>query len=79
VARKKNPVHLSTYARLGIVGINAILYGTHLTTDPDINTQATVSYRTYSNTTPLYRKLSIVFTRCPRHVMELESHEAPFC
>ena len=34
VAGKKNPIYISTCARLNIVGINAILYGTHLTTKP---------------------------------------------
>lgn len=37
-ARKKSPIHISRYARLGVVGTTPILYGTHLTTDLDAAT-----------------------------------------
>jgi len=50
---------MSIYARMNIVGIAAILYGTHLTTNLDISTQNTVSSRCCSNVMLLPSKLSI--------------------
>ena len=75
MAEEKTPVHTSIYARQSIVGTNAILYGTHLTTGLDISTLSTISYRGYSNIVPLSKKLSIVFSRRPRHAMELRGHK----
>jgi hypothetical protein len=59
VAGKKNPIHMSTHARLSIVGTNAIHYRTRLTTNLDISTQTTISQGGYSNVIPLFKELSI--------------------
>ena len=65
-----SPVHISIDAGLSIVATVPILYDTHLTTDLDISTETTVSYRAYSNGTRRPFKLSIVIVGHPYLVIE---------
>ena len=61
------------------MGTTVVFHGTHLTTDLDIDTQNTVSYRGYPNVIPLSKRLSIVFAVSKKYHGTKEQQNATLC